>query len=61
MRLDWIFLPRENPCAKFYMLIIMNNIFPNTSRINVNFYRIVSFPVWLHAKCSKMFNLKKKE
>ena len=50
MRLDWIFLPWENPWAKFYMLIIMNNIFPNTSIINVNVYRIVSFPVWLHAK-----------
>ena len=23
MRLDWIFLPRENPCAKFYIIIIM--------------------------------------
>ena len=23
MRLDWIFLPRENPCAKFYILIII--------------------------------------
>ena len=22
MRLDWIFLPRENPCAKFYIIII---------------------------------------
>ena len=21
MRLDWIFLPRENPCAKFYLII----------------------------------------
>ena len=21
MRLDWIFLPRENPCAKFYIII----------------------------------------
>ena len=24
MGLDWIFLPRENPCAKFYIIIIMN-------------------------------------
>ena len=23
MRLDWIFLLRENPCAKFYMIIII--------------------------------------
>ena len=23
MRLDWIFLPRENPCAKFYIIIIV--------------------------------------
>ena len=23
MRLDWIFLPRENPCAKFYIIIII--------------------------------------
>ena len=23
MRLDWIFLPRENPCAKFYIMIII--------------------------------------
>ena len=23
MRLDWIFLPRENPCAKFYLIIII--------------------------------------
>ena len=23
MRLDWIFLPRENPCAKFYVIIII--------------------------------------
>ena len=22
MRLDWIFLPRENPCAKFYIITI---------------------------------------
>ena len=22
MRLDWIFLPRENNCAKFYIIII---------------------------------------
>ena len=22
MRLDWIFLPRENACAKFYIIII---------------------------------------
>ena len=24
MRLDWIFLPRQNACAKFYIIIIMN-------------------------------------
>ena len=24
MRLDWIFLPRENPSAKFYIIIIIN-------------------------------------
>ena len=23
MRLDWIFLPRENPCAKFCIIIII--------------------------------------
>ena len=23
MTLDWIFLPRENPCAKFYIIIII--------------------------------------
>ena len=23
MRLDWIFLPRENPCAKLYIIIII--------------------------------------
>ena len=23
MRLDWIFLPRENTCAKFYIIIII--------------------------------------
>ena len=23
MRLDWIFLPRENPCAKFYIIIMI--------------------------------------
>ena len=23
MRLDWIFLPRENPCSKFYIIIII--------------------------------------
>ena len=23
MRLDWIFLPREKPCAKFYIIIII--------------------------------------
>ena len=23
MRLDWIFLPRENLCAKFYIIIII--------------------------------------
>ena len=23
MRLDWIFLPRENPCAKFYIIIVI--------------------------------------
>ena len=23
MRLDWIFLPRENPCFKFYIIIII--------------------------------------
>ena len=27
MRLDWIFLPRENPCAKFYIIIIKEIIF----------------------------------
>ena len=32
MRLDWIFLPRETPCAKFYIIVIIiiiinNNIF----------------------------------
>ena len=26
MRLDWIFLPRENPCAKFYIIIIIITI-----------------------------------
>ena len=26
MRLDWIFLPRENTCAKFYIIIIIINI-----------------------------------
>ena len=28
MRLDWIFLPRENPCAKFYIIIIIIIIRP---------------------------------
>ena len=23
MRLGWIFLPRENPCAKFYIIMII--------------------------------------
>ena len=23
MRLDWIFLPRENTCAKFYIIMII--------------------------------------
>ena len=23
MRLDWIFLPKENPCGKFYIIIII--------------------------------------
>ena len=23
MRLDWIFLPMENPCAKFYIIMII--------------------------------------
>ena len=23
MRLDWIFLARENPCAKFYIIIVI--------------------------------------
>ena len=26
MRLDWIFLPRENHCAKFYIIIIITII-----------------------------------
>ena len=26
MRLDWIFLPKENPCAKFYIIIIIINV-----------------------------------
>ena len=26
MRLDWIFRPRENPCAKFYIIIIVLTI-----------------------------------
>ena len=26
MRLDWIFLPKENPCAKFYIIIIISNV-----------------------------------
>ena len=26
MRLDWIFLPRENPCAKFYIIIFITII-----------------------------------
>ena len=26
MRLDWIFLPKENSCAKFYIIIIISNV-----------------------------------
>ena len=26
MRLDWIFLRKENPCAKFYIIIIISNV-----------------------------------
>ena len=36
MRLDWIFLPRENPCAKFYIIIIIINNNNNTHKNNNN-------------------------
>ena len=46
MRLDWIFLPRENPCAKFYIIIIIitttippSGVEPRT--INLYGYRLV--------------------
>ena len=33
MRLGWIFLPRENPCAKFYIIIIIIIIIISTVNI----------------------------
>ena len=35
MRLEWIFLPRENPCAKFYIIIIIIIIIMIIKRRNV--------------------------
>ena len=35
MRLDWIFLPRENPCAKFYIIIIIIIIINNDNNNNI--------------------------
>ena len=35
MRLDWIFLPRENPCAKFYIVIIIMNNFLNRLLVEI--------------------------
>ena len=32
MRLDWIFLPRENPCAKFYIIMIIIIIMNKTCK-----------------------------
>ena len=46
MRLDWIFLPRENPCAKFYIIIIIinnnnnNNIHKNNNNNNKTIQQI---------------------
>ena len=40
MRLDWIFLPKENPCAKFYIIIIIIIIIIS----NVN--RTEWSPIW---------------
>ena len=40
MRLDWIFLPRENPCAKFYIIIIMNNNNNNNNNNNKTIQQI---------------------
>ena len=34
MRLDWIFLPKENPCAKFYIIIIYSLILPANIHTN---------------------------
>ena len=36
IRLDWIFLPRKNPCAKFYIIIIIINNNNNTHKNNNN-------------------------
>ena len=36
MRLDWIFLPREKPCAKFYIIIIIIIIIGFTTEGLVN-------------------------
>ena len=37
MRLDWIFLPRENPCAKFYIILIIIIVVKNNNFNNSNF------------------------
>ena len=37
MRLDGIFLPRENPCAKFYIIIIIIIIITITLKIKILF------------------------
>ena len=44
MRLDWIFLPRENPCAKFYIIIIIiiiNNDNNNNNIIIKSLYSVL--------------------
>ena len=40
MRLDWIFLPRENPCAKFYIIIIIT-ITTTTTTVKAYHHHII--------------------
>ena len=39
MRLDWIFLPRENPCAKFYIIIITMIMITITTTTTTNWMK----------------------
>ena len=40
MRLDWIFLPRENPCAKFYIIMMIITVNTNCFPYSTLLYRV---------------------